>query len=76
MLRCFDLFHKTWSLTDFPYLVTYSGNDRGLSFQQQIDRYGGFHSHGGAPIAGWFMMENPTKMGDDLGVPQFLDTFI
>ena len=22
-------------------------------------RFGGFHSHGGTPIAGWFTMENP-----------------
>ena len=28
--------------------------------------FGGFHSHGGTPIAGCFKMENPTEM-DDLG---------
>ena len=37
--------------------------------------YGGFHSHGGSPIAGWFM-ENPSINGWELGVPLFQESAI
>ena len=40
-----------------------------------LDLYGGFHSHGGTPIAGWFVLEKPFKM-EDLGVPLFQETSI
>ena len=34
--------------------------------------YGGFHQNGLPPIAGWFRVENPLTMDDDLGVPPWL----
>ena len=40
---------------------------------QMVYIYGGFHSHGGTPIAGWFTMENPMKVVD-LGVALFQET--
>ena len=36
---------------------------------------GGFHSHGGTPIAGWFIMIKTINM-DDLAVPLVSETFI
>ena len=33
--------------------------------------FGGFHSHVGTPIAGWFMVENPIKI-HHLGVPPWI----
>ena len=35
--------------------------------------FGGFHSHGDTPIAGWFIREHPIEI-DDLGVPLFQET--
>ena len=34
-------------------------------------RYGGFHSHGGSPRAGWFLMENLHEMDDLKGYLHF-----
>ena len=47
-------------------------NAHGLLLQQS-PIYVGFHSHGGTPIYGWFMMQNPIEM-DYLGVPPFQET--
>ena len=46
-----------------------------MAFELYIYIYGGVHSHGGTPIAGWFTMENPMKVVD-LGVPLFQETSI
>ena len=35
--------------------------------------FGGFHSHGDTPIAGWFIRDHPIEI-DDLGVPLFQET--
>ena len=39
-----------------------------------MDGYGGFHSHGGTPIAAWFIAWNiPSfEMDDDWGYPKIL----
>ena len=29
----------------------------------------GFHGHGGIPVAGWPIMENPNQMDDNWGYP-------
>jgi len=33
-------------------------------FQVEIFKFMGVSINGGTPIAGWFIMENPIKMGD------------
>ena len=41
-----------------------------------ILKYGGFPKSGYPFIAGWFLLENPMKKMDDLGVPPFMETTI
>jgi len=31
----------------------------GSMSSEKVNGFGGFLSHGGSPIAGWFVMENP-----------------
>ena len=48
-----------------------------LSVNFIIMSYGGFHSHGDTPIAGWFLSgKNPVKMRMINGVPPFQETSI
>ena len=43
---------------------------RGWNHQPEVSW--SFHSHGGTPIAGWFIMEHPFKMDGQLGVTTVL----
>ena len=38
---------------------------------QPIADLGFPHRHGGTPIAGWFIRENPIRRDDDSGYPHF-----
>ena len=40
-----------------------------VSWDDEISNNMGVSINGGTPIAGWFIMENPTKMDDDWGYP-------
>ena len=44
-----------------PLVLTLAGERNG----------GWFDSHGGTPLAGWFIRKNPIKMDDDWGYPYF-----
>ena len=48
----------------------------GLGMSQHLLRVGGFHSHGGTPIAGCFFEKIPLYKVNDLGVPLFQETCI
>ena len=47
-----------------------------IFYSNLASTFGAFHSHGGTPIAGWFISEIPWKLGWWLGVPLWLRTSI
>ena len=49
------------------------GNAPWVKKEEHKNTSGGFHSHGGIPMAGRLVVENPIKM-DNLGVPPFQET--
>ena len=52
---------KSWEIgVSGEGLEMHSGYSK--SARNRMVSYGGFHSHGGTPIAGWFRMEEPIKI--------------
>ena len=48
-----------------------NGNNIWNNIDGMLESIWGFHSHGGTPIAGWFVREIPAKMDENWGYPYF-----